>query len=317
MAFWLNNTISLPMKLDAFIFNGPVCDPPSGGAKIAPITQPNYASLRLHDALIQDDILPKIDIHNSYSKATNSRYSYVPKLGTRTNRVGVYLHWMLPRLYRAGVAAAGGSDGTMDRNKEGLSEPHGGNAYTDDSAPQFRPVPTRWLVIRRLRNSSPTIINTDMKEYESWVVESDKRTDVADVSKNVDIQVEMAPFVDVPDDGSPVSIDRQAQVCVGSKTRASQWHESGEKRPPMTALHGGNMLFADFQYHNSNVFSIVDNLDYINHGTTKKLERATLDYYVIGWHADVEQGELRFQCVKSLCVLSLIDTPRSLLHRTF
>lgn len=53
----LNDTICLPMKLDAFVFNGPVC---SGGAekdearaKIAPITQPNYTMLRIYDALIQ------------------------------------------------------------------------------------------------------------------------------------------------------------------------------------------------------------------------------------------------------------------------
>lgn len=57
----LNSTLSVPMKLDAFVFNEQVCSGGENGddmrAKVAPITQPNYTFLRLHDSLIQVNTL--------------------------------------------------------------------------------------------------------------------------------------------------------------------------------------------------------------------------------------------------------------------
>jgi hypothetical protein len=61
-----NQSVLVPLKLDALGFNGPVCDgkapdPPTDdedfnrdlvGAKIAPIEQPNYTFLRLNNSLI-------------------------------------------------------------------------------------------------------------------------------------------------------------------------------------------------------------------------------------------------------------------------
>lgn len=288
----LNDTICLPMKLDAFVFNGPVC---SGGAekdearaKIAPITQPNYTMLRIYDALIQSDILPHVDIHNAYKNEYNSRLTDLDTGKPYLHRQGVYLHWMLPRVYRAGVAATG--EGNIDHGGEGLPESE------DSSAPQFRSIPSRWLVIRRLRESVPDYKTIDVDEYEAWVIESDKQRKLGDPTKpenlpsDIDLQVEVAPFISAPlKKGKDVSIDEQAEVFIGSKTPMSRWTEPGDVRSPVTVLNGGNMLFPDYQYHNANVLSVLDNFKYGSGDNIKYMESATADYYVIGWHASTDQ----------------------------
>lgn len=57
----VDDVVLLPMKVDAFVLNDAVCSSPS--YKIAPITQPNYTFLRLHDNLIEADILDHVDLH--------------------------------------------------------------------------------------------------------------------------------------------------------------------------------------------------------------------------------------------------------------
>jgi hypothetical protein len=226
------------MKLDAFVFNGKVCSGEDIGdkairdkrAKIAPITQPNYTFLRLHDALIQGDILPHVDIHNSFENEFNSRYCNIDTGEIYKDRQGVYLHWMLPRLYRVGVAAAGDEVG-VDHGVEGL--PGRSDEDSDRSAPQFRPVPTRWLVIRRLKQSIPDFKEVGAPEYQAWVIESDKQSvldkgktasagekwdpdedpDVGEISDDLDIQVDLSPFISAPDDDSrAVKISKQAEI---------------------------------------------------------------------------------------------------------
>ncbi|CAH0046897.1 unnamed protein product [Clonostachys solani] len=297
----LNNTLSLPMKLDAFIFNPSVSsggpNPDDRRAKIAPITQPNYTFLRLHDALIQGDILPHTDIHNAFENSYNSRFCDIDTGEEYKDRQGVYLHWMLPRLYRVGVAAAG--DGaTLDPGQEGLPPREG--ADTDVSAPQFRAVPTRWLVIRRLKKSEPDFKGVGVPEYQAWVIESDKGTGMANLTEEnyphgvPNVQTDFSPFITAPDDNSPINIEEQAEALIGGKTPVDKWTEDPESnnRPLLTVMHGGNMLFADFQQHNTNVFSMIDNFEYGDADDLKCLESATADYYVIGWHADESQDPL-------------------------
>ncbi|KAI1359327.1 hypothetical protein F5Y08DRAFT_84315 [Xylaria arbuscula] len=286
----LNDTICLPMKLDAFVFNGPVC---SGGeqgdearAKIAPITQPNYTMLRVNDALIQSDILPHVDIHNTYKNEYNSRLTDLDTGTPYRHRQGVYLHWMLPRVYRSGVAATGESN--VDNVGEGLPPAE------DSSAPQFHSIPSRWLVIRRLRESVPDYKTIGVNEYEAWVIESDKQRKLGDptkpgnLPKDIDLQVEVAPFISAPLNQT-VNINEQAEVFIGSKTPMGQWTEPGDERSPVTVLNGGNMLFPDYQYHNANVLSVLDNFEYNSGGDVKYMQSATADYYVIGWHTSTVQ----------------------------
>jgi hypothetical protein len=54
----------------------------------------------------------------------------------------------------------------------------------------------------------------------------------------------------------------------------------------LTFTASSNPLFADYTLHNMNVFSIVDNFSYQDGTKTSYLQKATADYFVIGWHAD-------------------------------
>jgi hypothetical protein len=55
---------------------------------------------------------------------------------------------------------------------------------------------------------------------------------------------------------------------------------------PVTTLNSSNHLFADYQPHNSNVFSILDNFKYRDDAF---LNYAEADFYILGWHADATQ----------------------------
>ncbi|KAH6708473.1 hypothetical protein EV126DRAFT_456901 [Verticillium dahliae] len=177
-----DQTVLIPVKVDAFVFNSKVCDgvpPESAGtqedneptetrlptptaAKIAPITQPNYTFLRLDRDVIQPDIQNPVDLNNSWPSGFNSRFTDLGSDTTRKHRVGVYLHWTMPRLYRSGIAAAGpevakGADFRDARAARGL----------DDLKHR------RWLVIRHISDSSsimPPEARGSVKEFTAWVL---------------------------------------------------------------------------------------------------------------------------------------------------
>lgn len=191
---------------------------------------------------------------------------------------------MLPRVYRSGAAAT--QDSELNRDAGGL--PHLRDPSNEDkSAPEYRSVPTRWLVIRRLRASSPAGV---LPEYESWVVESDSQHSVDDELTGIDLQVDVSPYIKAPT-GKKQDIHEQAQSLIGKKTPVGSWEEPKQKAAPLTVLNGGNILFPDFQQHNGNVFSVLDNFAYKSGKDTKYLETATADYYVIGWHALPQDGK--------------------------
>jgi hypothetical protein len=160
------------MNVDAFILNEKVCD--TGLTRIAPITQPDYRGLRTSNAEIRPDILPSVDMHRTQPASVNSRISLietanpaqvdpsqpasdvneVPPL--RTNRIGAYLHWSLPQMYRAATSAS--DNVTKLSTGENIS-----------SSPAFRLVPNRWLVIRKMISSEPAL--TASLQLPSWVVQ--------------------------------------------------------------------------------------------------------------------------------------------------
>lgn len=282
-----DSNLSLPLKLDAFVLNPPVCNGADTDAKIAPITQPNYTFLRLTNFVVQNDILDHVDLHHTTPPELNSRLTDLGTTQRREHRQGVYLHWSLPRVYRAGTAA---TDSAPDnRARDGIELPPDGDpTNTDTSAPQFRLVPSRWLVIRRLHPGTAKPANSGIPELQAWIVESDRRRDIKEIPFNLDLQTDVSPYI-YPT--RQVNIDQQAEVFIGQKFTAGEWREQGDAVPrvPLSLLNGGNILFADYQPHNSNVFSIVDNFSY-PHPTIKDkssyLECATASYYVVGWHPD-------------------------------
>jgi hypothetical protein len=199
---------------------------------------------------------------------------------------------MLPRVYRSGVAAT--ESGRNNRQRDGLPPPEVPD-NTDDNVPQFRPVPSRWLVIRRLHPNTARPNNSGIPEFQAWVVESDRKRDIKDIPYNVDLQVDVSPFVHPT---RQVNIEQQAEVFIGERFAAKEWKEvlDGVDRVPLSLLNAGNILFADFQQHNGNVFSIVDNFVYPDPDDSRNmlyLEKATASYYVIGWHPKDDEGSWR------------------------
>lgn len=280
------SNVIVPLKLDAFVFNSAVC---SGGhldAKIAPITQPNYTFLRLDQFVVQNDILDHVDMHLTSPSGYNPRFTDLGTHQTRQGRVGVYLHWMIPRAYRSGTTATQSAQPNQpaQRRKKGFRDVPSEDA--DHTVPDFAFVPPRWLVIRRVDPATVAPVGAVFPEVQAWVVESDRLRDLNDLGPEVDLQVDVSPFVSP---GDKIDIGRQAEVFIGYKEDAKTWNESTVPRVPLSLLNSSNHLFADYQPHNSNVFSIVDNFAYTDAGGTQYLTAATASYYVIGWHADEDQ----------------------------
>ncbi|EEY21589.1 conserved hypothetical protein [Verticillium alfalfae VaMs.102] len=245
-----NQTVLIPVKVDAFVFNSKVCDgippEPAGtgegneptetrlpiptAAKIAPITQPNYTFLRLDRDYIQPDIQNPVDLNNSWPSGFNSRFTDLGSDTTRKRRVGVYLHWTMPRLYRSGIAAAGpevakGADFRDARAARGLDdlevENDNGNKNDDQknnrgapgtakgSSPSFPKAPTRWLVIRHISDPSsimPPKARGIVKEFTAWVVESDRLRTLEELGPEEDLQVDVSPFISAADGGLRIKL---------------------------------------------------------------------------------------------------------------
>lgn len=293
------NTVLMPMQLDAFVLNPAVCGtgkPKDNTARISPITQPNYTFLRLDNFLLQSDVQNHTDLHNTAPADVNPRLS---DLGARKpkplrHRQGVYIHWTLPRFYRAGVSSGKTVPEKRrreDRLRRGLDAPAAGVGTGDgNDTPDFVQPPTRWIVLRQLEINSiaPPEAQSAFKdrEYEAWVVESDYKWSLDKIPLDMDLQTDVAPFV-VGHAGSDINIEEQAEIFIGRKTPLKDW--SGKENPNATPpnislLRSGNQLFADFQMHNSNVFSVLDNFQYGTKDKPQYLNKAKASYYVLGWH---------------------------------
>ncbi|KAK6948488.1 hypothetical protein Daesc_010255 [Daldinia eschscholtzii] len=291
----------VPMKLDAFVLNKAVCGTGEEGdtsAHISPITQPNYTFLRLENFLIQSDIQSHADLHNTAPAEENSRMT---DLGARPeplplrHRYGVYVHWTLPRFYRSGVSSSQTVPESVrrrERLRRGLKAVPAETEQPASNTPDFVQPPTRWVVVRHIEMDSiqPETAKSAFsgREYEAWIVESDHLWSLDDIPLDVDLQTDLAPFV-TGKSGSDVNIEEQAEVFIGRKTPLSEWTpddpNSNVQPPNISLLRSGNQLFADFQMHNSNVFSIIDNFEYTDgSGEHQYLSGAKASYYVLGWH---------------------------------
>lgn len=290
----------VPMQLDAFVLNPAVCGTgrdEDTTARICPITQPNYTFLRLDSFLLQSDVQNHVALHNTAPASINSRLTDLgglPEPKPLRHRHGVYIHWTLPRFYRSGVSASDSvpeSRKRTERLRRGLdatSAAAGDNST--HNTPDFLQPPTRWIVIRKIELDSiqPSSAKDSFKdrEYEAWVVESDYVWSLEDIPIQADLQTDVAPFV-LGHAGTDVNINEQAEVFIGRKTPLAEWSENQNPTvdpPDISLLRSGNQLFADFQMHNSNVFSILDNFEYGDSKEPSYLDYAKASYYVLGWH---------------------------------
>ncbi|KAL9100236.1 MAG: hypothetical protein Q9163_004363 [Psora crenata] len=292
--------LAIPMRLDAFVFNGKVCDGGDNAAKIAPINQPNYTFLQITRHLAQNDILDTVDLHNAWPRKANTRYTNLSTGQPRENRLGVYLHWEIPRPFRSGAAA------TETATEQPVTPPKPENPkltsiaggqpvlQADPSAPNYFQIPNQFLVIRTLDPNAATTVpqKTSVPPVQAWVIESDRTFSINELAQEDDIQVEKSPFItsfldrDTPVDRVP--INKQAEVFIGQRKDARDWRpglQDDAFRVELTAASSSNQLFLDYQYHNGNVVSMIDNFSYTaTDGKTQYLEAANANYYVLGWN---------------------------------
>ncbi|KAK6349289.1 hypothetical protein TWF730_010039 [Orbilia blumenaviensis] len=282
-----DQNVLIPVKLDAFIFNEPVCNSGIDKTKIAPITQPNYSFLRLGKdySYLQSDIMQYADLHNAWPANRNSRFT---DLGTSIpfrKRQGVYLHWTMPLVYRSGFTDTKPKASARSGKLAGVT-----SADKDATMPKFPNAPARWLVIRKIDDMTtvqPAEAQEHIKRVTCWVVESDRRWKLEELGEDVDLQVDVSPFIyatsgDSPND-EPISLDEQAEVFIGAKVPLQHWEEEGaaKGRVDLKLLSSSNQLFPDYQPHCSNVFSMLDNFEY---KPGEYLTQVDASYYVIGWN---------------------------------
>ncbi|GIK00102.1 hypothetical protein Aspvir_004117 [Aspergillus viridinutans] len=305
--------VCVPMKIDAFVLNPSLCNelPKS---TIAPITQPNYTFLRLEPEYdyLQPDILPHVDLHAAGKVSTNSRLTDLGTGHTRDNRIGVYLHWILPRVYRSGTATTGTdaegkpvSHEAEDMRRAASGYPQGGSVDPDKQAVVYRSAPNRWLIIRRLHMDTvlPPEAKARVSPFHAFLVESDRLMNIDDLGSGVDLEVDVSPFIQ----GSLDDLEGQAEIFIGYKVddalKPTPWKEDKlPKRVPVSVLNSSNQLFPDYVPHNGNVFSMVDDFTYApdaNHpqAPRKKLSSATASYQVFGWHSDANIADDPFHIV--------------------
>src|ERR1700761_4828172 len=149
---------------------------------IAPITQPNYTFLRLGEGLIQPDILDYVDLHAAFDEKTNPRTTDLGTGKRRDRRDGVYLHWIIPRFYRSGIATTADTSTpdalAAEQNRRAQAGGYGdisqgGPATADTATPDFRTTPNRWMIIRRLHLDTvkphTAVENKLVTEFSAWI----------------------------------------------------------------------------------------------------------------------------------------------------
>ena len=285
-----------PLKLDAFVLNESLCKI-NDTFKIGPITQPNYTFLRLTDSLLTADVLDHVDLHSSTPAELNSRITDLGTGQTHANRLGVYVKWTLPPVYRAGVAAATiATQEQFDKHKTQKlqagfpDQPKVNAGNVDTGSAQMRPVPNRWIVVRRLDLTTMVPRDADIPPVQAWLIESNRLHTINDADlADRDLEVDVVPIINLNSTAGDSVIDGQAEIFMGSKTLIYPTVSESAPNPSyidLDVLTAANPLFADYQPHNSNIFSMLDDFAYGPTTNPSRLIEARADYQVIGWHAN-------------------------------
>jgi hypothetical protein len=127
--------LTINITVDAFVFNPAVCN--AKHSRIVPITQPNHTNLSLEREKVQAAVLPRHELQYSLPKDINPRVIDVATGKVRENRLGVYLHWVLPTVYRTAQ----------------MSAPSSFSPFNDATIKE-KPIQNRWLIIRRIEPDS-------------------------------------------------------------------------------------------------------------------------------------------------------------------
>ncbi|EWG54188.1 hypothetical protein FVEG_17276 [Fusarium verticillioides 7600] len=248
------------MKVDAYILNNSVV---GDSFFLAPVHPPRYESLSSGDFHSRPDVEDPIDLSNASPWSVNPRIANIGTGQVLKSKLGVYLHWCLPKQFRLGTADA-------DVNQS-----------LDSTGPvQYEAVPDRWLIFRHIAESQP-----DTPALEIFLVEGNKVRSVSQIlDEGGNPQSVSSPFIDR---GLPA--EDQIKTVLGQVSRLPQdWigveNDPAHYRSPLTVLGSGNPLFADFIPYNSAVFSFHDDLTKEG-GEPGSIESAKINYSVYGFFA--------------------------------
>jgi hypothetical protein len=91
------------MKVDAYILNNSVV---GDSFFLAPVNPPRYESLSSGDFDSRPDVEDPIDLSNASPWSVNPRIANIETGQVLKSKLGVYLHWCLPKQFRLGIADA-------------------------------------------------------------------------------------------------------------------------------------------------------------------------------------------------------------------
>ncbi|RBR15961.1 hypothetical protein FVER53590_11077 [Fusarium verticillioides] len=105
---------------------------------------------------------------------------------------------------------------------------------------------------------------------------------------SVNLMTDVSQYIRAPEKPTDERIiDLQGEYFLGEQRNLEDWAQRSDfstvvRVKPLKANSAGNILFADYQPHNPNVFSFHDPLNDIPAGTE-------IGYSVIGWHAGISE----------------------------
>ncbi|KAM0083817.1 hypothetical protein ACKRZS_004023 [Fusarium odoratissimum] len=248
------------MKVDAYILNTSVV---GDSFFLAPVHPPRYESLSSGEFDSRPDVEDPIDLNNASPWSVNSRIANIETRQVLKSKLGIYLHWCLPKQFRLGTAHADGLQ-SLDSTKP----------------VQYEAVPDRWLIFRHIAESQP-----DTPALEIFLVEGNRVRRVSHIlDEGEDPQLVSSPFID-----RKFTAEDQIRTVLGRVSRLPQEWSGVDNNPtnyhsPLTILGSGNPLFADFIPHNSAVFSFHDDLTNEG-GEPGSIESAEVNYSVYGFFA--------------------------------
>ena len=129
--------------------------------------------------------------------------------------MGVYLHWELPKVYRAAAEVSPGNQrfhedallrGFRELKQEHERELkwHTGSFLAETSSPAqlFRAAPNRWLVLRWIDIDSvqPAAARRHVKQFEVFVIESNRSRTISDLGPGIDVEIDVSPFIEAQKD---------------------------------------------------------------------------------------------------------------------
>ncbi|MCJ1395663.1 hypothetical protein MMC18_008549 [Xylographa bjoerkii] len=242
-------TVCVPLVLDAFILNEKLCGL-NRSTKVPPLNRPDYSGLG-HGSFLRPDILPAVDLHTASPASINSRISNISTGKVRQDRLGVYIHWILPKAFRSGIAATESAKAEHDKRRFEHGYPAAENRETQPTdTPDFRPVPDRWLVFRFIAKAvKPDGKEADEQEVppiSAFAIESNRIRQLNELPLDRDVETEAAAFLDTSQEAH-----EQDDVLMGFKGPLQNWtdgqaNETIRYSSPLTVINSSNPLFADY-----------------------------------------------------------------------